>query len=267
MNTSFKFDAYKQVDVMGQQYITKSRLEYYGEDGSRKLGLITGGSFTVSGNGSKFEFDLTTAEGISVKGTYNKAPNIQNFCDNDTKGPKRPYSVITSDVTLDFMPETVCIFFKEGHRIIDTANLYSIWFTHPDWDKGDYVSIDLFCEGDEIADGTYTVSRNLAAGGIIPGEVDYAGQMKYSWYGDLYRVDDEGYHTWMGPIGGGTVTISTEANGNRKFVFNLTDDRGNKITGEYTGAMIDADEVAPTSAKMRKNAARNMRVAPVARKR
>lgn len=256
----FRFLAGERVDFLGQELVTKTRLEYYGEDGSRRLGLITGGSFTVSENGSKFLFDFTTAEGVSVKGTYDKAPNVTNYCDNDVKAPKRPYSLLDSDVTLNFIPGTICLTYNEGHRILDDANIMTVWFIHPSQAMGDYLWLDLFVEGDELTDGTYTVSSDLGVGKIIKGDVDYAGAMKYSWYADLAEVDDEGYNTCMAPIGGGTVTVSTQADGQRKFVFNLVDDDNHTITGEFTCNLIDGNAVdTDMPAKVRKNSKRALR--------
>lgn len=268
----FRYDAGQQVEVMGQEYITKTRLEYYGSDGSRKLGLIKGGTFTVSDNGTKFVFDFTTAEGVSVKGTYSGNPYVQNYCDNDEKAPKRPYSLLTEDVALNFQPGTVCIGYNDGHRVLDDANFMTVWFVCPGEApgeyKGDYLWMDLFSDGDTLADGTYTVNQNPAAGVVVPGVYDYARTNNYTWYADMDKLDDEGYNTWMAPIAGGTVTISTEADGQRKFVFNFVDDAGYKITGEYTCHVVDgnAQDAAAHVAKMRKQASREIRLAPMRKK-
>ena len=82
-------------------------------------------------------------------------------------------------------------------------------------------------------------------------------------YGDLGLVDDEGYNTKLGPIASGTVEVSTVAGGQRKFVFNLKDDKGNDITGEYTGTLIDANEMESVAKKLTKGKDRKIRRAPV----
>ena len=255
----YRFMPGKYVDFMGQTYMSGSHITYYSETGHRKLGFITGGTMTVSGNGTVFTFDLTTAEGVSVKGTYNGTPNLVNYCDNDVKEPKRPYSTLTENVVLNWDPTTVAISYNDGHSIIDTANDFMIMFTVPTQDKGDYILLDLFSEGDVLADGTYTIDSTLAAGHGIPGTLDYGGQMLFSWYGDLGLVDAEGYNTKIGPIASGTVTVSTLTGGERKFVFNLKDDKGNSITGEYSGVLIDANGNQSMAKKIRKDNERKVR--------
>ena len=249
--------AYK--DFLGQQYMSGSHLTYLSPTGHRRLGFITGGTMTVSGNGTSFVFDLVTAEGVSVKGTYNGTPYIGNYCDNDVKEPARPYSTLEENVVLNWDPATVAISYNEGHSILDDANTIMLMFTDPAQEKGDYISLDLFTESETVPDGTFTIDSTLAAGHAIPGAIDFAGQMMFSWYGDLGLVDDEGYNTKLGPIASGTVTISTLGDGSRKFIFNLKDDRGNDITGEYTGVLIDGNQEASMQKKLAKGAERKIR--------
>lgn len=237
----YRFTPGKHTDFMGQVYMTGAHLTYLSPDGHRKYGFLTGGTMTVSDNGTKFVFDFTTPEGVSIKGTYNGIPIIQNYCDNDEKEPKRPYSTLTEDVVLNWDPATVCISYNNRNTILENANDFMVMFTTPDMDKGDYVLVELFAEGDELPDGTYTIDSTLEAGHGIPGAIDFAGQMLFSWYGDLGLVDEEGYNTKLGPVAAGSVTVSTLNDGQRKFVFDMTDDNGHKITGEYTGQVVNSD--------------------------
>lgn len=252
----YRFTRGEYKDFFGQPYVSGSHLTYLSPTGHRRLGFITGGTMTVSGNGTSFVFDLVTAEGVSVKGTYNGTPYIGNYCDNDEKEPKRPYSTLQENVTLSWDPATVAVSYNDGHSILEDANTIMLMFTDPAQEKGDYISLDLFVDGETVPDGTFTIDSTLAAGHAIPGAIDFAGQMMFSWYGDLGLVDDEGYNTKLGPIASGTVAISTLGDGRRKFVFNLKDDRGNDITGEYTGVLIDGNQEASVSKKLTKGAAR-----------
>lgn len=261
----FRFEAGERSDFLGQEYITKTRLAYYGPDGSRKLGLIKGGTFTVSDNGTKFVFDFVTEEGVSVKGTYTGTPLLQNFCDNDEKAPKRPYSKLTENVNLNWADGTVAIYYNEGHSILDDANTMMIMFTHPSQTVGDYIEIDFFTDSETVADGTYTVGDGLKMNHVIPGEIDYGAQVMFSWYGDLGVVDPDGYNTKLGPITTGTVTISTLSDGRRKVVFNVKDDADHSITGEYTGTLIDAAQYGAPAKKLHQNRKFN-RAMPVGRK-
>ncbi len=255
----YRFTPGKMVDFFGQTVLTGANLSYISSTGQRKQGMITGGTITVSDNGSKFVFDLLTSEEVSVKGTYTGTPYIVNYCDNDEKAPARPYSLLTENEVLDFDPNTVCIMYNEGPSIIDDANTVMVMFTVPKMDTGDYVSIDLFIDGNDLPDGTFTIDSTLAAGHGIPGAIDFGNQMLFCWYGDLGLVDSEGYNTKIGPIASGTVTISTVADGQRKFVFDVKDDAGNAITGEYTGSVIDATNVNAPEHKLIKKAERKFR--------
>lgn len=255
----YTFNRGRWVDFMGQVMLTHSRIEYLAPTGHRKLGIINGGTFTVSENGSKIEFDLVTSDGIPVKGTYNKKPNIANYCDNDEREPKRPYSTLKENVTLDWAQGTVAVYYNEGHSILEDANTFMLMITHPQMDKGDYISVDLLLDKDQITDGTYTVERKLESGCIYPGTVNYGGAPLFAWYGDLDTTDADGYQEVLGPIESGTIVISTVGN-QRKMVFNLTDDQGYKITGEYVGPMIDiTDDVNQTSA-IKKKASRQIKL-------
>lgn len=239
----FRFDAGERTEFLGQVYLTKTRLEYYAPDGTRKLGLINGGTFTVSENGTKFVFDFTTEEGIHITGSYSGTPLLQNFCDNDEKAPKRPYSTLTEDINLNWAEGTIAMSYNEGPSILDDANTMMLMITHPSMTTGDYISIDLFTEGETLPTGTFTVGEGLQVNHVIPGEIDYGGQMLFSWYGDLAQVDEDGYNTKLGPITTGTVTISDLGNENYKVVFNVKDDNNHNITGEFSGLVINANEM------------------------
>lgn len=239
----FRFDPGERSEFMGTEYIVKTRLTYTGADGSRKLGLIRGGTFTVSENGTKFEFDFVTEEGVSIKGSYTGTPLLQNFCDNDEKAPTRPYSTLTENINLNWAAGTVAMCYNEGASILDDANTMMLMITHPSMTTGDYISIDFFTESETLPDGTFTVGDGLEVNHVIPGEIDFAGGILFSWYGDLAEVDADEYNTKLGPINSGTVTISTEANGDRKVVFNVKDDAGHNITGTFTGPVINANEM------------------------
>lgn len=247
----FRFDPGERTEFLGQTYITKTRLEYYGPDGSRKLGLVQGGTFTVSDNGSKFEFDFITEEGVHLKGSFNGTPVLQNFCDNDEKAPARPYSTLTENVTLNWATGTIAMSYNEGHSILDDANTMMLMFTHPSMETGDYISIDFFTESETIPTGTFTVGEELQVNKVIPGHFDFGGQMLFSWYGDLDEVDEDGYNTKYAPINAGTVTISDLGNNNYKVVFNVMDDNNHSITGEFSGLVINANEVEPSETMMK----------------
>lgn len=243
--------SYDYIEILGQKVLSGARLEYISRDGRRKFGLITDGTFTVSENGTKFEFDLMTKEGIPVTGSYTGVPVIENYCDNDVKEPKRPYSTLVEDVNLEWIPSTVAYAINEGHSVLEDINNVAVMVTDPNMKAGDFIMFDLLTSSDGLADGTYTVDRTLADGHIFPGTVDFAGSMMKAWYGDLDSTDDEGYQEFLGPIESGTVTVSTLGDGTRKIEFDVTDDNGHAITGSYVGEII---EIVPEQARMYRKA-------------
>lgn len=235
----FRFNKGKKMELFGEEYIVGTRLVYTEETGHRKLGLITGGSFTVSNNGTKFEFDLLTAEGARLQGVYEGVPTIVNYCDNDVKEPERPFSTLTDDVDLTWKQGTMALSYSLGHSILEDLNTIAFFVTTPDMNSGAFIQMELFSTEEVITNGTYTVSWTLQDRGIIPGTIDYGASAIFSWYCDLDKTDDIGYLTDLGCLAEGTMTVSDAENGEKHIVFDLRDDAGNAIRGEYTGEILD----------------------------
>ena len=95
---------------------------------------------------------------------------------------------------------------------------------------------------DAMPTGTYNVSLDVVDHTMFTGVVSYAGAILFTWYGDV-TPDVEGYSSETAPISAGRVIVEDAGNGNYHFVFDLTDDAGNKITGEWTGAVY-ADDIS-----------------------
>lgn len=249
----------KMIDFMGTEYVTRTRLQYFDGEGHRKLAYINGGTFTVSENGSNFVFDFTTDDGITVTGTYSGIPYVENYCDNDVKEPKRPYSTLTEDIDLEWAPGTVAMTFNDGHSILQDAYTLLLIVTTPGMDHGDYIMLEMLSAYPTLEDGVYTVGKTLTPGEILPGTIDYGGAPIFSWYGDMDAIDDEGYNEIMGPVAGGTITVTTDG-AVRTVKFNLTDDQGYEIKGEYSGDIYDYVDDEPTPyRKARKKAERSFR--------
>lgn len=255
----FRFNKGEWLDFYGSLYPSRTRLQYTDETGHRKIGFITDGTFTVSENGTKFVFDFITQEGTSIKGTYEGVPNLANHCDNDVKEPKRPYSTLTGDVQLEWVPETMLFLYNEGHSVLDDLNNLVIMVTEPNMESGDYIMFDLLLSSDTLEDGTYTIDRTLADGHIFPGTVDFGRGMMLAWYGDLDSTDDEGYQEFLGPLESGTVTVSTTAGGKKKIVFDVTDDNGHAITGSFEGELTDITNVPTEINRYKKKVARTLK--------
>lgn len=238
-NMPYTFEKGLLMDFLGTPTPTGSYLTITKKDGRRYMAFITKGSFTVSGDGTKVEFNLETDLGTSVKGSFDGRMNIRNFCDNDEKAPKRPFSLLDGDVTLDFPSDAVGILYQEEESYVEDMQTYQLLITEPGMTRDDFVMLTFFSKADgTLENGTYTVTDEIGDHCIAPGTIDFGGQMFLSWYGDLSEVDNDGYNTKIAPLMGGTVTVADGATAGTKTVtFNVLDDNGNAITGSWTGAI------------------------------
>jgi len=238
------------IDLMGAVYDTGAYLKYIDKDGTTKIGYFSDGTVTVSDNGTKVVVDCVDHNGISIKLTFSGTPNIQSFCDNQTQ-PERPWSTLTADCNLDFTANTVGIYYKD-ETIKEGLNSYTFWVVDSSMEKGDYMQFAVLTTGNGIADGTYTIATTFTDKTLLPGWVVYGSPYPYgSWYTDLDSTDSEGVQSVLAPTTSGTITVSTEGS-QRKIVFNLKDDNGHTIKGEYKGDIIDGEtEVQAKAMKSR----------------
>lgn len=240
------------IDFMGIEYPIDSTITYIDKRGNRNMSFINGGTITVSENGSKIECDLLTKEGKKVTGTYYGKVDIINKCDNDVKEPEIP-STLTGDYTLDYSDgEAIALCYPMGNYIKENLNNFILMVTEPGMTKGDYLSFELMCEGDQLANGTYTIDNNIENFHGLIGTLDMGGNMVFSWFGDLDSADENGYQETLSPISGGTVKIDIAENGDCTLVCDLETPSGYKITGEYVGAYIDASTIQPSAKKVLK---------------
>lgn len=242
------FIAGKDVDLMGQILQTDTYLSYIDRSGQRKFGYVKGGTITVSQNGSKFDFDLVLENGKTLKGSCSNM-TLVNKCDVDKAGIQRPFSSITADVTLEFPANARCDAYKMGDYIIGGLNNYIVMLGDPSESKPtkDFIMLELISSGSEIADGTYQINNSLTDKSAISGYLlPPNGDAEFCWYGDYDSADAEGYLEVMGPLNGGTVTITSAADGQRTLTIDAVDDNNHKVKGSWTGKfnMHDVTSVA-----------------------
>lgn len=246
----FTFDRGEESVIFAETVFQGTYLTYVDKDlNINQVGLVTGGTITVSGIGSNctMEFDLVTEEGISLTGRYQGDLNLGNYNDNDLNPNwgARPWSTLTSDYTYNWKPETEGYAFLLGDYIqegLDTWMVMLMATNSAGEGYGDYFTTELLIDvsnGFEFPTGTFNVGWDLNNYTMLPGFLDYDGNLLFTYYGDL-TMDAEGYSTATAPIVSGTVTISKEGE-EYKFVFDMTDDGGNKITGEWQGAIAAED--------------------------
>ncbi len=244
------------LELFGSKTPMGTYLTYLAADGRVSMATITDGTMTVSNEGTNFTFDLTASNGIKVTGSYSKKPYVVNMIDNSSK-PEYPDG-LTGDYELNKFPsDLVVIDYNCGDYIVQGINTHVVMFTDPEQKEGDYLSLDLMSESEQIKDGEYFIDNSLTDMSGIIGVVNFQGTMAYSWYGDLDSTDDEGYQSILAPISGGKVTVSTVDGGKRKFDFDLEDLKGNKITGSVTKAVHYASDTDDTNeAKVERNRTR-----------
>lgn len=237
----FSYVSGREIDLFGTKAYSGSYITCLTEEGRRYIGLIVDGTITVSGGGTQFVFDLELENGKKLTATYSGNPLITNYCDNETQELKRPYSLLEADhVISKWSDDTLAYTYNEGNSIHPDLDTWVTVIGHYQNAKGDYVQMYILTEpGKGIEPGTYPIGASLAPGSVVFGCTDYGGNMLFSWYGDLDSTDADGYQSVLAPLYEGTVTISKDAEGKFTFVFDMKDDKGYKMTGQYTGLLFD----------------------------
>lgn len=235
----FSFTPGKIVEFWGEQYVSGTYLQYIAENGSTQRALVIDGTMTVSNGGKHIVLDMTGENNIRIQGEYDGLTGIGNYVDNSNA--PTDFCHIDSDITLDFPGKAVALDYNLGDYIIEGINAHLVMFTDPAMKTGDYLALEVLCEGEQLANGVYTINNALENYSGIKGMIDFGGNTVFSWYGDLDSADSEGYQTVLGPVWGGTMTVTGEGS-NRVFTFDLTASNGKKITGTYTGLLNHASE-------------------------
>lgn len=187
------------------------------------LGAVVGGSMQIAADNITFDFVIN--QYYTLSGSY--AGKIA-----------APSSTIGSNMTEDIPDVTF------NNTEFGTTFTLSTWANDPEMriniaEKGDNAG---FKKGNEfratffinnnngvLPDGTYTVGDELESGTFV----DYAD-------GTYLIIKEPGASSSErinAPAASGTVTVSTEENGDRTVSFDLEDDMGHKFTGSYTGQL------------------------------
>lgn len=244
-------------DLFGDKQFVGTYITYIDGD-TKKVAVIAGGTMTVESSGDSYTItaDFVAENGVKVTVNYSGKLVVGNFNDNDVSEPERPYTTLTADHTYNFPDEATYAAFHLGEYM---KKGYDLWFitilgtnsTYPDG-YGDMFTAEFVVETggarDKLPTGTYNVALEIKDHTMFPGIVDYAGNIFFTWYGDL-TPDAEGYSSQVAPIASGSVVIEEAEDGKYRFVFDLVDDAGNKITGDWTGngEAIDLTTTTPSA--------------------
>ena len=184
---------------------------------------VGGGSMEISADNISFDFVIN--QYYTLSGSY--AGKIA-----------APSSTIGSNMTGDIFDVTF------NNTEFGTTFTLSTWANDPEmriniaekgdnagFKKGNEFRATFFIDNNNgvLPDGTYNVGDKLASGTFI----DYA-QGTYLIIKEPGASSSERINA---PAARGTVTVSTEANGDRTVSFDLYDDLGHRFTGSYTGQL------------------------------
>lgn len=232
-------------DIFGIQMPVGTYISHKYASGVTHLGVVTSGTITISGNGTMMEFDLVMDNGKKLTGKYPGKVACFNFHDNDAP---EDIEMLDSDVDLEWVPNTVAVSYNDGPTILKDINTYLVMITDSQMLDGDYLSLYLLTEKDELTDGTYNIGKLENYGGI-KGCVSYGGDILYSWYSDLSSTDSDGYQDVLAPIESGTVTVTTTDKNTKKIEIDLVTLKGKKISGVFEGPYMDYNDLPDASKK------------------
>ncbi len=246
----FVFEKGSIEELYGQNIQIGTYLTYVDkEQNINKIGLVKDGSFSVVQNGTSFTltFDFVTEEGVNITGSYEGELNLENWCDNDLQATwaGRPWTSLTGDHTYNIPESATGEAYLMGDYI--RPGKYSWMVMIAAYDNagepyGDFFTTEIITASTEagaLPTGTFEITWEDKEHVMLPGYLDYAGGALFTYYGDL-TPDAEGYSSQSAPIASGSVTI-TQQGENYHFSFDLTDDGGNKITGEWSGPVTAYD--------------------------
>lgn len=238
------------VDLWGQLYPGGCYVSYLSDTPSKKnrLGFITEGTVTVKGTGAAAEMilDLKTDNGVAITGGYKGNLNVRNLVDNSNM-PARPWSDIDSNIELSFASNIYVYGYFMENFLNETHNTWVVYMVPNAPRTGSAMYLEFLSPVSAGRDmtGTYNVSLDMNNDYILfPGMTDLGGSsVDWSWYIDASKITGDGNITVAAPVNGGTMTITKEGDG-YKFVFDLVDDAGHTIKGEWTG-VVDLEDYDP----------------------
>ncbi len=205
--------------------------EYTGDESDRYTIRLQEGTVEVKRSGSQYEFivDVTTPEGVSIKGTYPMGD--VNFIDNAPEKPAGDWlSILHEDKTVLFNPDDAseCRVWTYT-SYFEGATEFEILVDNNTTDEAFQLDV-LAAEGATSIAGTYTTPKdpdNPQAGEFIPGFQEFAvkrGTWPYLYY-------DFSASQYIGaPATEGTIEITELEDGKVEIQYEMKDDADPKNT-------------------------------------
>lgn len=205
---------------------------------AEELGLIAGGTVTVteSGWGYKFVFDLTTAEGVAVKGTFDGEIDFI-----DMSPVEESNTTLTSDYVLDLSnADKVSLDYYGDYYGNGLAN----WVLSIYDSDGDGIDIELITAATStteipLPEKQYNMSVDNGIG-FVMGESSVFGMMG-TWYTDLSTLDNDGYVYGYAAAIDGWVKLSKEDD-TTNVSFEFVDESWNLFSGSWSGKLPAATD-------------------------
>lgn len=205
--------------------------EYTDDESDRYTIRLQEGTIEVKRSGSQYEFivDVTTPEGVSIKGTYPMGD--VNFIDNAPEKPAGDWlSILHEDKTVLFNPDDAseCRVWTYT-SYFEGATEFEILVDNNTTDEAFQLDV-LAAEGATSIAGTYTTPKdpdNPQAGEFIPGYQEFAvkrGTWPYLYY-------DFSASQYIGaPATEGTIEITELEDGKVEIQYEMKDDADPKNT-------------------------------------
>lgn len=232
--------------TVGSNFNLFGEVFYYGTyiqqveslDETPLVGFAANGTIEIRNEGENYEFivDVTTPDGVSVKGIY--PMGAVTFIDNSPVLPSGDWlSVLREDKTVIFTPgdDTECTY-RTYTSYFENAVEYEIMIYN--YTTSETIQLDLLApEGSASIAGTYTAPVNPEdpkAGEFIPGYKEFS-VMRGTWPYLLYDPDNMYY---VGAPGiDGTVEIKELENGEFEIQLEMRDDAepANTVTALWSG--------------------------------
>lgn len=236
-------------DYYGERYFTGTYLQYIEGGEIKKVGLVSGGSVVVehTADGYNITMNFVANNGVKFNLSFNGSLISVNLNDNDASMTPRPWTTLANDHVYNFPEESECYVYCFGEMIAEGYDSWMIMIfgansEYPDGYGDMFTSEFVTTKGDRttMPVGEYRFAYEMGDRVMFPGTTSYAGAILFSYYGDL-TPDAEGYSSQTAPISSGKVVVEEAADGNYRFIFDMVDDGGNKITGEWSGKPLVED--------------------------
>ena len=218
-------------------------MDEYGEevfDG----GYINSGYLLVDETGIHGEFSIGGVKHvISYEGAVEYIDVTDQLGDDEPgDGGDEPdgdyYSTLTSDYACKLDNHTLYYEYYGDYYEIGFRNW--TFALIPNTFVGDTVQFDILASPTSYQEffGDYTVTGDKGAFTALPGTIE-DGYMSYSWY---YTEDG----MTMAPFVEGTLSVSPATGADASVTFEVKDDRGNTISGSWSGSMLPASALQST---------------------